>query len=354
MPARGESKPPLYRAAAPPLRRCGRSGRVKALPAPPARLLRLRTGSLVLGLLILLGLVALVTRFGEISHFAELAVRIEPGWLAAGMALQGLTYVCEAQSWRATLRATGLELRLGALWPLSVAKLFSDQAMPSAGLSGTAFLLGALHRHGVSTAQAWACMLANVVAHYLAYLLVAWLSFALLAWHEKLNNWLLTTTLLVSAVAVGMPLLVLAVRRRGVAPGPALARRLPQLAQWLAELRAAPRLPQRTRVVARLVLLLAMIVVLDALTLWMMLRGIGEDVGVAAAFTCFVTASMVATLSLVPLGLGTFEAASVAMLHLYGIGIEAALAATILLRGLTLWLPMLPGFWLVRRELRGT
>jgi hypothetical protein len=38
------------------------------------------------------------------------------------------------------------------------------------------------------------------------------------------------------------------------------------------------------------------------------------------------------------------------MLHLQGIGIESALAATLLLRGMTFWLPMVPGFALARRE----
>jgi len=51
-------------------------------------------------------------------------------------------------------------------------------------------------------------------------------------------------------------------------------------------------------------------------------------------------ASMVATLGPIPLGLGTFEAGCVGMLSLLGVAIETALAATILLRGLTFWLPM--------------
>jgi glycosyltransferase 2 family protein len=53
----------------------------------------------------------------------------------------------------------------------------------------------------------------------------------------------------------------------------------------------------------------------------------------------------------IPLGLGTFEAACVGMLSLLGVAIEAALAATLLLRGLTFWLPMVPGLWLARREI---
>jgi uncharacterized membrane protein YbhN (UPF0104 family) len=49
-----------------------------------------------------------------------------------------------------------------------------------------------------------------------------------------------------------------------------------------------------------------------------------------------------------PLGLGTFEGASIAMLQLIGVEIEAALAATLLFRAFTLWLPMIPGLWSMR------
>jgi uncharacterized membrane protein YbhN (UPF0104 family) len=44
---------------------------------------------------------------------------------------------------------------------------------------------------------------------------------------------------------------------------------------------------------------------------------------------------VVATVGPIPLGLGVFEGASVAVLHLTGVPVEAALAATLLLRGFT-------------------
>jgi Mg2+-importing ATPase len=55
----------------------------------------------------------------------------------------------------------------------------------------------------------------------------------------------------------------------------------------------------------------------------------------------------------VPAGLGAFEAASIFTLHAAGIEVPVALAATLLFRGFTFWLPMLPGLWLARQELGG-
>jgi len=50
-----------------------------------------------------------------------------------------------------------------------------------------------------------------------------------------------------------------------------------------------------------------------------------------------------------PGGLGTFEASMVLMLRLAGIDLPVALSTTLLFRGLSFWLPMLPGWWLAHR-----
>jgi len=39
------------------------------------------------------------------------------------------------------------------------------------------------------------------------------------------------------------------------------------------------------------------------------------------------------------------------MLHVHGIALEPAMAATLLLRGFSFWLPMAPGLWIARREM---
>ncbi|AZN71896.1 UPF0104 family protein [Georhizobium profundi] len=66
----------------------------------------------------------------------------------------------------------------------------------------------------------------------------------------------------------------------------------------------------------------------------------------------FGLASVAATFSPVPLGLGFFEGACVGLLHSMGSDLEPAIAATLIPRGFTLWLPTLPGLWFIRQETR--
>ena len=82
------------------------------------------------------------------------------------------------------------------------------------------------------------------------------------------------------------------------------------------------------------------------------LRAIGYDADPLGVFASFIFAQVAGTVFLVPGGLGTFEASSVAMLTLFKVPVEAALTATLLLRGFTYWLPMEPGYWLSHREIK--
>ena len=93
------------------------------------------------------------------------------------------------------------------------------------------------------------------------------------------------------------------------------------------------------------------IILLDSLTLWLACHAIGAPVEPWVAFAGFTIGSIVAMISPSPLGLGTFEAGTTGMLALLGMPLEAALSATILLRGVTFWLPMVPGVLIARREL---
>jgi uncharacterized protein (TIRG00374 family) len=105
------------------------------------------------------------------------------------------------------------------------------------------------------------------------------------------------------------------------------------------------------RLVTQTTLLAFVIFLFDAATLSVLLFAMGADCHPLIVFASFVAASVVAMIGLVPGGLGTFEGTCVAMLHVHGVSLEAALTCTLLLRGVTFWLPMLPGLWLARREL---
>jgi Mg2+-importing ATPase len=88
---------------------------------------------------------------------------------------------------------------------------------------------------------------------------------------------------------------------------------------------------------------------LDALTLWALIRSMGEVANVGYIFSSFMIANLVRTVGIVPGGLGTFEAVAVMMLRRGGLSVAVALSATLLFRAVTFVLPMIPGLWFSRR-----
>ena len=266
---------------------------------------------------------------------------------------QSATYFSAAAVWHQTLKYAEVHYSIWPLVLLSIAKLFSDQALPTGGMSGTVFLVASLNRRGISRPLCMAILLVSMAAYYMSYLLAALASIVLLWFYHDLHEWIVAVTAVFCIVAVAIPAGALWLRRRGKHSLPGILMRIPGLTVVLNALGDAPGyLLQSPALFIKTTLLQGTIFLLDAYTLNIMLYAIGQDVSFLVVFPSFVVASMVATLGPVPLGIGTFEATCVATLSMLGVKLEAALTATLLLRGFSLWLPMFPGLWLTKRELR--
>lgn len=304
------------------------------------------------GVLALLALVAVAMHLGDIQRLAGLLRSLATRWLLLALALQLGTYFSVALMWRQGLRQVGRRLSLRQLVPLALAKLLVDQTVPTGGLSGTAFVVTALQRQGVPAPACLAALLATLVGHYAAYLLAALAAAGLLWMAHETRAWMAWVFALFALVSLLIPLGLFALRRYGRSESTWL-RRIPAAAALLdATARAPLTVVRKPRVVMQMTAWSLAVIALDAATLWVLLLAMGLHAPYRLVFPSFLLAMMVGTIGPIPLGLGSFEATCVTMLTLQGVPIEGALAATLLLRGCTTWLPMLPGLVLTRREWR--
>jgi uncharacterized protein (TIRG00374 family) len=303
------------------------------------------------GVLLLAAVVLVATHMAEGRELARLAREASPRWLLAAAALQALTYVCAAGVWQRALSFRGIEMRLTSLVPLGLAKLFTDQVVPSIGMSGTLLVVRGLERRGIPRTVAVAAMLTGLVAYYVGYFVAIAASIGILWEHGELRPITFIPLAVIGLFAAGVPLAMTALRRTAARSTATWFERWPGARDIAAALHESPpgTLFSPRLLMEASVLQLA-IFVLDALTLGVAMRAVATHAAFPIVFGSFVMASAVSSLAWVPGGLGTFEASSVAMLHLQGVGIESALAATLLLRGMTFWLPMVPGFAMARRE----
>ena len=315
-------------------------------PHPSKWVLR---GSWLIGALILAALIIIVLRLGELEDFVRLFRQARLEWLALGLWLQFLTYVSLSLAWRATLNRAKHPVRVARLVPLGLAKHFTDQAIPSMGMSGDILVARGLFLRGVPVHLALTVLLMNIIGYYLAYMAMVLATLLIMRARYHAPALLLTAFALFAALAVGIPSLIIWLKRRKDKPLPGILARLPFSNFMVRVLGEVP-----TPILRDPVLILknaffeAGVFLLDAATFWMLLYSVGQTVSPTVPFIAYIAASVVGTISPLPTGLGTFEAVAVATLGLLSVPLEAALAATLLLRGYLFWLPMLPGLLLVK------
>jgi uncharacterized protein (TIRG00374 family) len=298
-------------------------------------------------------LVGTVFHWGEIRQFVLLINRAEPGWLAAALVLQLSTYASVAAGWRTVLNRAGTPKPLARLVRIAVTKLFADQALPSAGMGGNVLLVDQLRRLDVPRGTAVAALLLSMIGYYTAYALFAVTTLLLLWVNDKATPLMAGVVTLFLAIAIAIPGLALWLRHRGSRPLPPSIERIGFVRSLLDTVAQAPsRLLRDRNLLVRVAAFNALIFLADAGTLFACLHALGQDASFGTAFIGLIMASIVVTLGPIPLGLGSFEATSTATLRLLGVPFEAAFAATMLLRILTLWLPLLPGVILMRGAIR--
>jgi glycosyltransferase 2 family protein len=309
--------------------------------------------SWLLAALLIAGVVVAVLHWGDVKKLAALFTHAKPMWLLAAAAAQVLTYVTLAIEWRLVLRMAKCRSPFGKLLGLTVAKHFADQMVPTAGMSGNVVLVDRLKEISGSRPVALAALIMTIIAYYGSYGAASLVALILL-WIHGQTSWvvigLISTSLGLSAA---VPALALWLHRKGAKAIPQWLRRIRTVCELFEMIKDAPtRLVRNTRLIGELTLLNCAGFALDGLTMQFCLFALGVNVPFGVAFGAFILASIVVTLGPIPMGLGSFEAVSIGMLRAMGVPFEAALSATLLFRGYTLWVPLIPGMFAARRQLK--
>jgi uncharacterized protein (TIRG00374 family) len=307
--------------------------------------------SWLFGLAMLVAVALFVTHRSEERQFVQLVAHAKPAWLLLGVLLQFGTYVVSARTLQVIIARAGISRPIWSYIGLGLAKLFMDQVVPSGGMSGTLLIVRALDRRGVPRGTSMAAIVVDLASFYAAYAVALVVALVIVWIHGDLTPLILLPAVIFAPIAAGIPVILgLVSRGRRLAPW---IQRLPVVGSGLKALtEATPSIAHDGSLIASCAALQITIFLLDAATLWIMLIALGLSVHPAQVFASFMLSTLARTLGPVPGGLGVFEAASVATLKLMGIPITVGLAATLLFRGLSYWLPMLPGILLARRETR--
>jgi uncharacterized protein (TIRG00374 family) len=307
----------------------------------------------LLAVLLVAAVVFAAFHWGDVKKFAKLLTQAEPVWLLVAFGAQLLTYVGLAVEWFLVLRACDCETSFLKLLPLTLTKHFADQMVPTAGMSGNVVVVDRLRKLGASKKVAVAAVILAIISYYASYAICA-LGVLFLMWLKGADTWL--SIGLIAAfllVAAGIPSLALWLQKKGQDAIPKWLRKFGPVRELFDMIGEAPgKLVRSGELITELSILNGITFALDGWTMQLCLLSLGVKVPFASAFIAFIMASIVVTLGPIPMGLGSFEAVSIGTLRLFGVPFEAALSATLLFRGFTLWLPLIPGMIAARRDLK--
>ncbi|MGV6394093.1 magnesium-translocating P-type ATPase [Pseudomonas caspiana] len=305
----------------------------------------------LLGAAMLAAAIGLALHFTDAEAFARQLTQAQPLWLVCAFGLQALTYAAQGQIFRIVLKAGNQHLSLGQAGRLSLMKLFVDQALPSSGISGAFAVVASFVRLGFAKPVVLACLVLDLSGYFLAYVLSVGVAMLVLIFQGHATAAVMATCLVFVLVSFALALLAPCLAGNASLAAHVPGQRFAIVRKGLALLTGADMKLVRSRaLLGRITVLELAIIVLDSATLWVLLRALGVEAAPFALFAGFMLASVLRSIGIVPGGLGAFEAALVVTLHWGGVEVAEALSATLLFRGLTFWLPMLPGLWLARRE----
>lgn len=304
---------------------------------------------IVLGALIVL----IVTHLGEAKRFSLLVEQARPEWFALAFFLQVGTYSCAGGIWYLVARSTGYVVRFHTLARLAIVKLGIDQFVPSVGIAGNLFVVRAMKRLGLPYGLATEALLIDILSRYIAFAGAILFTLMILWLYNDVTVTILGLVMVFFIITAFVLWGIHWILKHRTWQPPAWLTKYATVRNALdAVSRVSPERVRSPKLLTKAGVFQFLIFVFDAATLWTIMRAIGSPVNFFTAFVAFVIASIAGILSLLPGGIGGFEAGSTATLVLLGVPIEAALTGTLLLRGLTLWIPLIPAVVFARHELK--
>jgi len=306
---------------------------------------------LIFGLFILAGVIYFALHIGEGEQFLRLVWRANPIWLGIGVLYQIGTYVALGAIWWIVVRHFKVDIGLGELTLLSLAKFSLEKIVPTAGFGGSLLLVRSVESRGASESVAAATLLVDVLSNYAARAISIVIAVAII-WAAEGIHWTIVLVcamfILFAAGILGGIYWFTSVPLEKI---PRFLLKIPAVGSVIKTISEAPPEAMHSKTLFWSATgLQFLILLLDAATLDAMLRAIGHSSSPEKVFASFSIAGVASMVSLIPGGVGAFEGVQVLMLGLLRVPVNAGLAATLMFRVLVLWLPMIPGFIILKRE----
>jgi uncharacterized protein (TIRG00374 family) len=276
----------------------------------------------------------------------------KPLWIGLGMLTEIATYVFAGGVWHVVARSANYHIPFKSLAELAVEELSINQLVPAGGVAGHLILLNAMRRLGLPNVLAMEVLFIDLLAYYVAFSSVTFFSLVILFLYGDITPIILSLVGAFLVIEIFITTLIwMAVNHKKL-----------HIPEWVKNTKIISRIlslieqisPERVfsiKLLTKSSLLKFGIFLCDAATLFCVMMALGVSASFLNAFLALVMASVAGAIIILPGGIGGFEAGCITTLILLGIPPSEAIASTLLFRGLSLWIPLIPGLILVKKDL---
>jgi uncharacterized protein (TIRG00374 family) len=307
------------------------------------RIERVKPGTLLMLASIGLALYALVPQIASATGFFDELTSAEWEWVAVAILFSAFTYVGASIG---MLGAIPTRLTLGEVMMAQVASSFSNRVTP-AKVGGMATNVRFMQKKNIPLSIAASAVGMNTVAGTIIHVTLLAITGTAVSRNvdiplpdARIVTWVVVGVILVSGLVMLLPF------------GKRLITRhlLPALRAATSSVASIARTPSK---LAALFVGSALVTLSYTAAMIVSLMAFGADVPVVTAAAVYLAGAAVSSAAPTPGGVGATEAALVAGFAAIGVESATALAAVLLFRLVTFWLPILPG-WLALIHLQRT
>ncbi|MFB3765315.1 MAG: YbhN family protein [Methanotrichaceae archaeon] len=310
----------------------------------------------------------IVSSFAEIKGIVDLLIRGNAGWILIAMLLQVVYYTVFTVMFWFAFKAVEVESQVKELLPLTFGSQFVNTIAPTWGMGGMALFIDDLSSRGQSPARATAGTLLAQISDYISFMLVLALSLGYLYIQEELKIYeiigaifmILVLCGLSAAILLGMfrPTLLermLGLAQSGIRNLACRIRHKPLLEKnWASQnakefINASKAIEVHPRRLARTLGTALGAHLINIASIYAIFLAYKSPISIGPLVAGYAIGILFWNISPVPQGIGLVE--GVMAIAYSSLGVQGATATVVVLafRGLDFWLPMLIGFFLLRK-----
>lgn len=310
----------------------------------------------------------MITRFQELEELGRTVVAGHWQWLLAAFVLQVLYYIAYTGVYKFAFDTVNVHSNVWELLPVTWAALFANLAAPTGGAVGAALFVDEVARRGESRARATVGVMLMHVIDFGMLSLFAVASLGILFAKSQVAFYEVAASLILLGAVMAMAAALLSGRwrprwlrtgldwiQRTVNRVGAWFRR-PQLLDETWSARNAGEFQEAAKAMfdhprALLWTTLAALVAhaIDLLSLYTIFVAFDQSVMPGVLFVGYSMTVLFGVVSPTPNGVGVVEGIMPVIYSSLGLPLAKATVISLTFRGLTFWLPMIAGFFLLRR-----